>query len=51
MHITQGQADEILCDDLKQFEKVVEEAMTVLLTNCQFAALVSCLLYRSYTSF
>lgn len=41
MCITQKQAEEILCEDLKQFEKTVEEAVRVSLTDCQFAALVS----------
>ncbi|GAA5099234.1 lysozyme [Bartonella acomydis] len=41
MRITQEQAEEILCKDLKQFEKAVEEAVTVSLTDAQFAALVS----------
>ncbi|VEJ46068.1 lysozyme [Bartonella vinsonii] len=41
MYITQEQAEEILCEDLKQFEKAVEEAVTVRLTDEQFAALVS----------
>ncbi|GAA5107240.1 lysozyme [Bartonella jaculi] len=37
MRITQRQAEEILCEDLKQFEKAVK----VSLTDEQFAALVS----------
>ncbi|WP_208438397.1 lysozyme, partial [Bartonella vinsonii] len=41
MYITQKQAEEILCEDLKQFEKTVEEAVKVSLTDEQFAALVS----------
>ncbi|WP_208432930.1 lysozyme [Bartonella taylorii] len=41
MCITQQQAEEILCEDLKQFENAVENAVTVSLTDCQFAALVS----------
>lgn len=41
MRITKERAEEILCEDLKQFEKTVEEAVTVSLTDCQFAALVS----------
>ncbi|MET3560721.1 lysozyme [Bartonella japonica] len=41
MCITQKQAEEILCEDLKQFEKAVDEAVTVSLTDAQFAALVS----------
>ncbi|MGF7157599.1 hypothetical protein GGR09_000961 [Bartonella heixiaziensis] len=41
MCITQEQAEEILCEDLKQFENAVEKAVRVSLTDCQFAALVS----------
>uniref|UniRef100_UPI0005525886 lysozyme n=1 Tax=Bartonella florencae TaxID=928210 RepID=UPI0005525886 len=41
MCITKEQAEDILCEDLKQFEKTVEETVTVPLTDCQFAALVS----------
>ncbi len=33
MCITQGQAEEIICKDLKQFEKAIEEAVTVKLTD------------------
>ncbi|WP_435521244.1 lysozyme, partial [Bartonella silvatica] len=35
------QLEKIFCDDLKQFEKAVEESVMVSLTDCQFAALVS----------
>ncbi len=41
MCISQEKAEEILCEDLKQFEQTVEESVTVSLTDCQFAALVS----------
>ncbi|SPU27858.1 Phage-related lysozyme (muraminidase) [Candidatus Bartonella washoeensis] len=41
MRITQEQAEAILREDLKQFEKTVEEAVMVSLTDEQFAALVS----------
>ncbi|WP_375629457.1 lysozyme [Bartonella sp. TT67HLJMS] len=41
MCINKEQAEKILCEDLKQFEKTVEESVTVSLTDCQFAALVS----------
>lgn len=41
MCITQKQAEEILCEDLKQFERAVSQAVRVSLTDCQFAALVS----------
>ncbi|EJF77418.1 hypothetical protein MCO_01104 [Bartonella sp. DB5-6] len=41
MCITRQQAEEILCEDLKQFETAVEKAVTVSLTDEQFAALVS----------
>ncbi|MGF7157640.1 lysozyme [Bartonella heixiaziensis] len=41
MCITQEQAEKILCEDLKQFEKAVEKAVRVSLTDEQFAALVS----------
>ncbi|WP_144756094.1 lysozyme, partial [Bartonella saheliensis] len=39
MRITKEQAEEILCEDLKQFEKAVEQSVTVSLTDSQFAAL------------
>lgn len=41
MRITKERAEEILFEDLKQFEKTVEESVMVSLTDCQFAALVS----------
>ncbi|MBB4077374.1 GH24 family phage-related lysozyme (muramidase), partial [Bartonella fuyuanensis] len=41
MHITKKEAEEILCDDLKKFEKAVETSVKVSLTDSQFAALVS----------
>ncbi|QEE11960.1 lysozyme [Bartonella krasnovii] len=41
MRITKEEAEKILCEDLKQFEKTVEESVTVSLTDNQFAALVS----------
>ncbi|WP_273782995.1 lysozyme [Bartonella sp. ML69XJBT] len=41
MRLTKEQAEEILCEDLKQFEKAVEQSVTVSLTDSQFAALVS----------
>ncbi|WP_332061124.1 lysozyme [Bartonella sp. CB74] len=41
MNITEKAAEDILCRDLKQFERSVEQAVTVSLTDEQFAALVS----------
>ncbi len=41
MTITEKQAEELLCQDLRQFENAVERAVTVSLTDEQFAALVS----------
>ncbi|EJF88539.1 hypothetical protein ME1_00539 [Bartonella vinsonii subsp. arupensis OK-94-513] len=41
MTVTEKQAEELLCQDLKQFEIAVEEAVAVSLNNSQFAALVS----------
>ncbi|WP_375645154.1 lysozyme, partial [Bartonella sp. MR100HLJHH] len=41
MAITEKQAEELLCQDLRQFENAVERAVTVSLTDEQFAALVS----------
>ncbi|WP_026088147.1 lysozyme [Bartonella rattaustraliani] len=41
MTITEKQAEEILHHDLQQFEKTIEKAVIVSLTNEQFAALVS----------
>ncbi|WP_413154856.1 lysozyme, partial [Bartonella sp. cb54] len=41
MNITEKTAEDILCRDLKQFERSVEQAVTVSLTDEQFAALVS----------
>ncbi|WP_019221201.1 lysozyme [Bartonella senegalensis] len=41
MAITEKQAEELLCQDLQQFENAVEQAVTVSLTDEQFAALVS----------
>ncbi|MCZ2158728.1 lysozyme [Bartonella sp. 220] len=41
MTITEQQAEALLCQDLRQFEIVVEEAVSVSLSNSQFAALVS----------
>ncbi|OLL46994.1 lysozyme [Bartonella henselae] len=41
MTITEKQAEELLCQDLQQFENTVEQAVTVSLTDEQFAALVS----------
>ncbi|MET3589864.1 lysozyme [Bartonella silvatica] len=41
MIITEKQAEELLCQDLQQFENAVESAVTVSLTDEQFAALVS----------
>ncbi|OLL53469.1 glycoside hydrolase family protein [Bartonella henselae] len=41
MIITEKQAEELLCRDLQQFENAVEQAVTVSLTDEQFAALVS----------
>ncbi len=41
MQITEMEAEEILCRDLRQFEKVVEQTVTVPLSDEQFIALVS----------
>ncbi|WP_455480991.1 lysozyme [Bartonella sp. B12(2025)] len=41
MNITEKKAEDILFQDLKQFEKAVEQAVVVPLTDEQFAALVS----------
>ncbi|MBB5074456.1 lysozyme, partial [Bartonella callosciuri] len=41
MTITEPQAEELLCQDLQQFENAVEQAVIVSLTEEQFAALVS----------
>ncbi|WP_254493835.1 lysozyme [Bartonella sp. B1099] len=41
MTITEKQAEELLCKDLRQFENAVERTVTVSLTDEQFAALVS----------
>ncbi|WP_336288697.1 lysozyme [Bartonella sp. CB60] len=41
MNITEKAAEDILCRDLKKFERSVEQAVTVSLTDEQFAALVS----------
>ncbi|CDO47116.1 phage related lysozyme [Bartonella henselae] len=41
MCITQEQAEAIFCEDLKQFEKAVEQSVKVCLTDAQIAALVS----------
>ncbi|WP_455466369.1 lysozyme [Bartonella sp. B39] len=41
MTITEKQAEELLCQDLRQFENAVEQAVQVSLTDEQFAALVS----------
>ncbi|BBL53009.1 hypothetical protein MF1_02670 [Bartonella quintana] len=41
MQITQKEAEKILCQDLKQFECVVEQTVAVPLNDEQFAALVS----------
>ncbi|WP_142416270.1 lysozyme [Bartonella massiliensis] len=41
MKITEKQAEEILCKDLRQFENTVAQAVTVSLNSWQFAALVS----------
>lgn len=41
LRITQAQADEILRDDLGQFEVAVEQAVKVKLTDNQFAVLIS----------
>ncbi|WP_208436979.1 lysozyme [Bartonella taylorii] len=41
MTVTEEQAENVLCQDLKQFENAVEQAVQVSLTNEQFAALVS----------
>lgn len=41
MRITQEQVEAILCEDLKQFEKAVEQSVKVCLTDAQIAALVS----------
>lgn len=41
MRITEAEAENILCQDLEQFESVVEQTVTVPLNDEQFAALVS----------
>ncbi len=41
MNITEEKAENILYQDLRQFENAVEQAVTVSLTDEQFAALVS----------
>ncbi|WP_455475499.1 lysozyme [Bartonella sp. B17] len=41
MNITEKVAEDILFQDLKQFEKAIEQAVVVPLTNEQFVALVS----------
>lgn len=41
MVITQQQADDLLREDLRVFEKAVDDAVTIDLTDNQFAALVS----------
>ncbi|WP_139413581.1 lysozyme [Bartonella mastomydis] len=41
MTITEKQAEELLCKDLKQFKNTVAKAVTVSLNSWQFAALVS----------
>ncbi|GAA5111823.1 lysozyme [Bartonella jaculi] len=41
MKITEKEAEELLCQDLQQFEKAVEQAVIVPLSDEQFAALVS----------
>ncbi|MBB5073452.1 GH24 family phage-related lysozyme (muramidase) [Bartonella callosciuri] len=41
MQITEKESKKILCQDLKQFESVVEKTVTVPLTDEQFIALVS----------
>ncbi len=41
MTVTEKQAEELLRQDLRQFENAVEQAVQVSLTNEQFAALVS----------
>ncbi|WP_455465891.1 lysozyme [Bartonella sp. B39] len=41
MIITKEQAENVLCQDLRQFENAVEQAVQVSLTDEQFAALVS----------
>ncbi len=41
MQITEMEAEEILCQDLKKFEQVVEQSVTVPLSDEQFVALVS----------
>ncbi|WP_019221825.1 lysozyme [Bartonella senegalensis] len=41
MYVTKEQAEAILCEDLKQYEKAVEQSVKVCLTDAQFAALVS----------
>ncbi|UNF47280.1 lysozyme [Bartonella krasnovii] len=41
MTITEKQAEELLCKDLRQFENTVAKAVTVSLNSWQFAALVS----------
>ena len=41
MHITQCEADQLLAQDLKRFEKTVTDMITVPLDQCEFDALVS----------
>lgn len=41
MQITQAQADKLLMDDLARFERAVDQAVKVPLTDNQFGALVS----------
>ncbi|WP_455480556.1 lysozyme [Bartonella sp. B12(2025)] len=41
MAITEKQAEELLCQDLRQFENTVEQAVIVSLNHYQFTALVS----------
>ncbi|WP_144755563.1 lysozyme [Bartonella saheliensis] len=41
MRITEEEAEKILCQDLQQFEYIVEQTVTVPLNDEQFAALVS----------
>ncbi|AGF76390.1 lysozyme [Bartonella vinsonii] len=41
MTISETQAEELLCQDLRQFENAVERTVSVSLTDEQFAALVS----------
>ncbi|WP_336293956.1 lysozyme [Bartonella sp. CB169] len=41
MTITEKQAEELLCQDLRQFENTVEQTVTVSLNHYQFTALVS----------